>query len=52
MIKYLEHRLGIFSAFRAGMSEKHPPQGIGFLRTIGFAALTVLVLQFLSGIAL
>ena len=52
MIKFLEHRLGIFSAFRDAMSEKRPPQGIGFLRTIGFAALTVMVLQFLSGIAL
>lgn len=52
MLRFLEHRLGLFSAFRSSMSEKHPPAGIGFLRTIGFAALTVLFLQFLSGIAL
>jgi len=52
MFNYLEDRLGIGAAFRACMSDKRPPAGIGYLRTLGFAAMTVLILQFLSGIAL
>lgn len=52
ILDHLEHRLGIRSAFVESMSGKRPPAGIGFLRCLGFAALTVLVLQFLSGIAL
>ena len=34
------------------MVEKVPPGGIGYLRTLGFAAATVMVLQLLSGIGL
>jgi ubiquinol-cytochrome c reductase cytochrome b subunit len=49
---FLEDRLGLRTFWRASMTHKRPPQGIGFLRTLGFAALTVLLLQFLSGIAL
>ena len=52
MFKYLENRLGIFSLWRSSLTEKRPPQGIGYLRTLGFAALTVMVLQLLSGFAL
>ncbi len=49
---FIEHRLGLRSAWRAAMVDKRPPQGIGWLRTLGFCALTVLLLQFLSGLAL
>ena len=52
MFKYLENRLGIFSLWRSSLTEKRPPQGIGYLRTLGFAAVTVMVLQLLSGLAL
>ena len=52
LLAFLEDRLGVASAWRASMSGKHPPRGIGFLRTIGFAALVVLALQVLSGVAL
>ena len=49
---FLEDRLGTGSLWRMAMAEKCPPRGIGWLRTLGFAALTVLMLQLLSGIAI
>jgi ubiquinol-cytochrome c reductase cytochrome b subunit len=49
---FLEDRLGLLTFFRGAMTEKRPPAGIGYLRTLGFAALTVLALQTLSGVAL
>ncbi|MCC6670774.1 MAG: cytochrome bc complex cytochrome b subunit [Planctomycetes bacterium] len=52
LLAWLDHRLGIVTLARASLLDKHPPRGIGFLRTLGFAALVVLALQFLSGIAL
>ena len=52
LTQFLENRLGLTSFWRNSMSEKRPPKGIGILRTFGFAALTVLLLQFLTGIAL
>ncbi len=52
MLNFLEHRLGLLGVWRCTMTHKRLPQGIGFLRCLGFAALTVLFLQFCSGIAL
>ena len=52
LLAWLDDRSGLVSAFKASMSEKRPPAGTGWLRTLGFAALTILVLQVLSGIAL
>ncbi len=52
LLAWLDDRSGLVSAFKASMSDKHPPVGTGWLRTLGFAALTILVLQVLSGIAL
>ncbi|HLU37745.1 MAG TPA: cytochrome b N-terminal domain-containing protein [Planctomycetota bacterium] len=49
---WLDDRLGVGSFLRASFTEKRPPRGIGWLRTLGFAALTILVLQVLSGIAI
>lgn len=52
LLDFLEDRLGLVTLWRESMSEKRPPRGIGYLRTLGFAALTVLVLQVLSGVGL
>jgi len=52
LLDFLEDRLGLASLWRDSMPHKRPPRGIGYLRTLGFAALTVLVLQLLSGVGL
>ncbi len=52
LLDFLDDRLGLVNVWRSSMSEKRPPAGIGWLRTIGYAALTVCVIQFLSGVAL
>lgn len=52
ILAWLDDRLGVVELFKTSMSEKRPPRGIGWLRTLGFAALTVLVLQVLSGLAI
>jgi ubiquinol-cytochrome c reductase cytochrome b subunit len=52
LLDFLEDRLGLISTWRSSMTEKRPPAGIGFLRTLGFCALTVAMLQVFSGIAL
>ncbi len=52
LLAWLDDRLGVVELFKAAMSEKRPPLGIGWLRTLGFAALTAMVLQVLSGIAI
>jgi ubiquinol-cytochrome c reductase cytochrome b subunit len=52
LLALLESRTGLLSAWRATMSDKRPPAGIGWLRTLGFAALTLAVVQLLSGLAL
>ena len=49
---FLESRLGLRTLWQNSMTGKRPPEGIGFLRCIGFAALTVAFLQIVSGIAL
>jgi len=51
LLAWLDHRLGVLELFKASMAEKRPPHGIGWLRTLGYAALTVLLLQVLSGFA-
>lgn len=52
LLDFLESRLGLVSFWRRSMTEKRPPEGVGWLRTIGFGALTVLTLQLFSGLAL
>ena len=52
LLDFLEDRLGLVTIWRESMSQKRPPKGIGYLRTLGFAAATVLVLQILSGVGL
>ena len=52
MLRFLEDRLGIGTALRNSRRHAHAPQGIGYLHSIGFAALTVLVLQVISGVAM
>ncbi len=52
LLVWLDDRLGVVTLFKDSMSEKRPPRGIGWLRTLGFAALTILVLQVLSGLAI
>src|SRR5688572_18521785 len=52
LLDFLEDRLGLATFLRTSLTDKRPPRGTGWLRTLGFAALTVLVLQFCSGIAL
>lgn len=52
LLAWLDDRLGVVEAFKASMADKRPPRGIGWLRTLGFAALTVLLLQVLSGLAI
>jgi len=49
---FLDDRLGVVTLWRQSMSGKRPPRGIGWLRTLGYCALTVAILQLLSGIAL
>jgi ubiquinol-cytochrome c reductase cytochrome b subunit len=52
LFEFLESRLGAVSLWRASMIDKRPPRGIGWLRTLGFCALTIAMLQLLSGLAL
>lgn len=52
MLRFLEDRLGIGTTLRNSRRQAHSPQGIGYLHSIGFAALTVLVLQVISGVAM
>ena len=52
MLGFLEDRLGLVTFWRSSMSGKRPPRGVGWLRTLGFCALTVALLQLMSGIAL
>ena len=52
LVDFLESRLGLVSLFRSSLAEKRPPRTTGWLHTLGFAALTTLILQFCSGIAL
>lgn len=52
LAQFFEERIGLTTFWRASMSEKRPPRGIGFLRTLGFCALTVAMVQLLTGIAL
>lgn len=52
LFDFFEHRLGLTTFWRTSMTGKRPPRGIGFLRTLGFCALTIAMLQILSGIAL
>ncbi|MEM7204212.1 MAG: cytochrome bc complex cytochrome b subunit [Planctomycetota bacterium] len=52
LLQFLEDRLGVVSAWQGSMSEKCPPRGIGWLRTLGFCALFVAIYQVLSGVAL
>ena len=49
---FLESRLGTRTFWRESMTGKRPPRGVGWLRTLGFAALIVAMLQVLSGLAL
>ena len=52
LLGFLEDRVGLLTLWRSSMSEKRPPAGIGWLRTLGFCALTIAVLQVCSGVAL
>ena len=52
LLAFFDQRLGLSEVWRAVAAEKHPPAGIGWLRTLGYAALTVFGLQLLSGLAL
>lgn len=52
LLRYLESRLGIGEISRKVATEKYPPQGTSWLHTFGFAALAVVGLQAITGIAL